>query len=359
MNIGISCRLSSSHKNSSVKQAAINLYDCLTDAGHNVTYLSDSRNISNFNKDHVAHEMSRAHEEGFPDLDLIILHGFSISEEFAGQIKKRHKTCKIVMYHHGNRLAIDQHALITGADFLNRMPFVDEIWLPPHHQNAAHYVKVFHNTDATVKTVPYLWSPFFVNQALKEKKRIKYDPSAKKQVIVLEPNRNSSKTCLVPLIICENFNKVFPQACMSFSFFNTSQFRGNKSFNRFLEGFKSAKEDKLYFNKKWWTMDAIERVGQIILSHQTDNELNYLYFEALYLGLPLIHNSPRIKEYGYYYPDSDILTASNQIYNAILHHEENLAEYKKQNNALIEKYSPTNPENIRKYAETISHLSKK
>ena len=40
----------------------------------------------------------------------------------------------------------------------------------------------------------------------------------------------------------------------------------------------------------------------IILSHQLKCELNYLYFEALYLGLPLLHNSPMISEYGYFYP---------------------------------------------------------
>ena len=43
-----------------------------------------------------------------------------------------------------------------------------------------------------------------------------------------------------------------------------------------------------------------------VVTHQTLNELTNLYFETLYLGLPLIHNSPMLEDYGYYYNDFDL-----------------------------------------------------
>jgi hypothetical protein len=44
--------------------------------------------------------------------------------------------------------------------------------------------------------------------------------------------------------------------------------------------------------------------GDVVLSHQWENGLNFLYIDALYLRYPLVHNSPYFKECGYYYPES-------------------------------------------------------
>ena len=235
------------------------------------------------------------------------------------------------------------------------MPFVDEIWIPPQHQNSAHYVKVFHGTDAQVRTVPYLWSPFFLDEDAGEKS-LKFNPKRKPQVLILEPNQNASKTCLIPLMVCERFNQAFPHACTSFSFFNTKNLKGNPTFERLIKQFQVTRDGHLFLNNKWKTVDAIDRIGQFILSHQTDNELNYLYFESLYLDLPLIHNSDRIKGFGYYYPENDILTASNQIYNAMINHKDNLDEYRRQNRLLIDKHSPLAPENIKFYNHIFSQM---
>ena len=63
---------------------------------------------------------------------------------------------------------------------------------------------------------------------------------------------------------------------------------------------------------------------------QNENDLNYLYFDALYLNLPLIHNSHTLRNYGYYYPHNDIEIASNQLHEIIENHEKNISEYRSQ-----------------------------
>ncbi len=101
-------------------------------------------------------------------------------------------------------------------------------------------------------------------------------------------------------------------------------------------------------------LDAVSRYGNTIVSHQIENELNYLYFEALYLGLPLIHNSNLLSSYGYYYPKNDTQMAANQLKNAFLNHEDQLSAYKGDAQQLFEKHSPYNLSNIKGYMHLLN-----
>ena len=75
-------------------------------------------------------------------------------------------------------------------------------------------------------------------------------------------------------------------------------------------------------------LDALLKFGSIVLSHQQDNALNYLYLEALYLNLPLLHNSEFISEAGYFYPDNDTEVARDQLDKIVNLHVENIENYK-------------------------------
>lgn len=358
INIGITCQLGRSVWSGSIKQSAINLYNCLEKCGFKPFYLNNGINISDFKKNHQAYNINEILKDGFPKLDIIIMHGFSIPNTEMQLILQKHSQCKIILYHHGNRIAIDQHNLLQATNFQPRLNYLDEVWAPEHHSYSLQYIKAYHATDATVKAIPYLWSPFFID-GVKKKKSLEFDPERKPQILVLEPNLNASKTCLIPLLICESFNRSFGKACASFSFFNTDRIKINKGAKELISQFSVSEQEKIFLNKNWKTVDAIERLGQFVLSHQSENELNYLYLECLHLGLPLIHNSELIKEYGYFYNKYDIMTGANQIYNSIINHTENLSYYKEENRKLLAEFLPTNPKNINFFKKTISHLTKK
>ena len=66
-----------------------------------------------------------------------------------------------------------------------------------------------------------------------------------------------------------------------------------------------------------------------------------------------------IKEYGYYYPDNEILIASNQLYNAYLNHEDNYKDYISENHNLIKTFDPFYNKNIEFYSKIISQICKK
>ena len=164
---------------------------------------------------------------------------------------------------------------------------------------------------------------------------------------------------MIKLLICESINRSFGKSCTSFSFFNTEKLKVNKGARNLVSKFTAAKQNKIFLNKSWKAIDVFERIGQFVLSHQSENELNYLYLETLYLGFPLIHNSKLLKSYGYFYEKYDIMTASNQIYNSIINHKDNLEVYSSENQGLIKEFLPTNPNNISFFKNCISHLLKK
>ena len=78
-----------------------------------------------------------------------------------------------------------------------------------------------------------------------------------------------------------------------------------------------------------------------ILSFVENCDLNYIYLECFYLGVPIIHNSSMIKDFGYYYPDFDINKGVEQIEKVIKNH--NKEKYIKKHKEILDKYSINNP----------------
>ena len=106
-------------------------------------------------------------------------------------------------------------------------------------------------------------------------------------------------------------------------------------------------------------LNIIKNHGSIILSHQQDNGLNYLYLEALYLNLPLLHNSIFIKEYGYYYPENEVEIARDKLDFLLNHHKNNIEIYSKNNKKILDKFSFRNKENQNNYSNIIRLLFSK
>ena len=74
-----------------------------------------------------------------------------------------------------------------------------------------------------------------------------------------------------------------------------------------------------------------------------DCDLNYVYLECFYLGVPLVHNSPMLKDYGYYYPKLDIEKGAEQIKNIIKNH--NREKYIEKHKKILHTFSIENPIN--------------
>ena len=94
----------------------------------------------------------------------------------------------------------------------------------------------------------------------------------------------------------------------------------------------------------------------IILSYQLNNTLNYLYYEALYYGYPLVHNSPDLENCGYYFPEFDLTKCGEQILNAYNIHNDNLKDYNKKSMKYLKRVDPFNKNVCKIWKERIDEL---
>ena len=111
------------------------------------------------------------------------------------------------------------------------------------------------------------------------------------------------------------------------------------------------KYNKAYFCPRA-SINDIFKVPSVLLSHQENLGLNYIYLEALYLKIQWVHNSPFFKDSGYYYEDKNIYQGVEKL-------ELALKEWKAVDNSdIINKYSPDNNDVISKYKGLIADALK-
>lgn len=241
----------------------------------------------------------------------------------------------------GNHYMSDQENFVRGArdnavTYLGRMKHVDEQWLIPSYHHSLEYLEIIRGAPAFL--VPHLWSPeiiqeFTVKYIGKPESSIVYKmdtrSSTKINIVTCEPNMNLFKTAWLPVVASEKLHRMvpdlidnvfvfnFPKHDISYKMIETLTL-GSK-LRRFER--KTMSEILHYFNNETSCMP-------IFVSHQVMNSLNFLYYELLYYGYPLVHNSPDLDGCGYYYPENDIKACAEQILYAQKHHHKRLDTYK-------------------------------
>jgi hypothetical protein len=93
-----------------------------------------------------------------------------------------------------------------------------------------------------------------------------------------------------------------------------------------------------------------------VVSHQWQNDQNYMYLDALYGGYPLVHNSSWMREAGYYYPGFDAQEGARQLLLAAQKHDATLADYRARSQRLFDAVNPFSQANLDAYADRLLHL---
>ena len=101
------------------------------------------------------------------------------------------------------------------------------------------------------------------------------------------------------------------------------------------------KEGKIFSEGRHPLSLILTKYSDCVVSYVEDCDLNYVFLECFYLGVPLIHNSPMIKEFGYYYPRLNVSRGAELI-KYVLHHHDRSA-YIQRHQPLLQKYSVDNP----------------
>jgi len=109
------------------------------------------------------------------------------------------------------------------------------------------------------------------------------------------------------------------------------------------------------FEARYRITDFFNTHASVLLSHQDNNALNYVYLECLYLGIPFVHNSKFFKEVGFYYEGYDVSEGARQLTKA-LDSINNESPNGDKTEEYLWKYSPENPDNINGYIKLIEDV---
>ena len=361
MKIGITIDMSVAFWANGMQQNIVFLHDMIKRCGHECFYVTHKKPAFILNKKHNGMLLDDLLADSNEKLDLMIVAGFDLLPDMYDKLKDRNPNFKTILIHFGNKLMDDIHHSIMpkSSKFpLNKPKYLSQIWTSPQHDFGKKYIKTYYNFENVI-TIPFIWDSFFVEETIKELNKKGLDPSFKADqasgVCIFEPNISHIKNCLIPIMICENLFKKDSDLMKSINVFCCQKIRLNPFFEKLMHRLDIVKKkDFCYFNNRWASLNALSKFGNTVISHQINNELNYAYFEALFLNLPLIHNSPVLENVGYFYPGFDVDFGANQLKNAILNHSKTLEKSKQDNRNFLQDYSPYNSDNVNTYRNIIN-----
>ena len=230
------------------------------------------------------------------------------------------------------------------------------IWLSPHYETRAPVYDVLYNTKTVI--APYLWDPYFINRYISTHDlSVDYKTTLAKhngalRVAICEPNRDTLKSSLIPLIgACSAVKQDLVSHVGIFDYSNSLQ-KSVASVLRDMKCFNMKHRAKFRYAGRI-PIPKLLTDYPVVLSHQNDCMLNYIYLEVAYLGFPIVHNSPMCKDIGYYYEGENIDQIIDRLKEIKAHHHERIDVYKERAKQHIWNYSIDNPEVKRKFETLI------
>lgn len=305
----------------------------------------------------------------FMEMDLLISMGGQILDSDAKKFKEN-KDKRIVSYKCGNNYVLSMEEILfkeskTGSEIEQE---IDELWYVPQQDEVNRgYYTTLHRTNAII--VPFVWHPKFLYEKALEiekgyklgvyKKSWQYEIGKEKKIIgIMEPNLNIVKFCLIPTMIVEESyrGEIGKNHIDKLRITNGEQLKTNKLFMSYVKTFDLFKDNKISAESRYQTAYVLTQHLDVLVCHQILNPLNYLYLDAVYLGYPILHNAHMCKDLGYYYEGSDTVEGAKMLDWVLTEHDNNIEEYDKRNDLVLQRYHADNEELISTYDKLIENL---
>lgn len=277
------------------------------------------------------------------DLDVLIQCGAQVSAEDVATVRARGG--KAIAFKFGADYPIDAERMChddteSGAGIFNGAVF-DEVWTTRQHvETSGAYWELTYRCP--VRVLPHVWSPCFVDAATESCPRVGlptgYQPGrARKRVVILEPNIQMIKTCHIPMLCAEAAWRKRPELIESVLVTNAIGGACGKhrdlrervvfgAFARNLDICKARASDGqpvCSFEGRYNTPWIMAAHGDVVVSHQWISVPNYLLFDLMHLGYPIVHNVPELEQagVGYFYEGFDANAGGEALIKAIEWHD--------------------------------------
>lgn len=298
-------------------------------------------------------------------VDVVIEMGGALDVHWLDLMRARGR--KVVFYCCGQPYVGLVEAPVFGKPGHSPRPDrCDEIWLLPKDAALVPMMRVLHRCD--VHVVPYIWSPQFIERRVREvaghglhfgyRPRPRPDPKGAGwlRVAMFEPNISVVKTSTIPMLICEEAHRVAPGMIQSMHVLNTLHTKDHMTMLYLANSLDLVRGHRATFHGRHDIVGFMAQHADMVVSHQWCNDQNYSYLDTLYGGYPLIHNSPWLKEAGYYYPDFDTKKGAAQLLLAADQHEREFYDYRARARRVFDAVDPVAGRNLDGYAMRLLHL---
>lgn len=259
-------------------------------------------------------------------------------------------------------VALAEPVVFTDKGHFSSYDRCDEVWLLPKDAAFAPMMRLMHRCP--VHEVAYLWSPQFLDQRIAEVEaaghRFGYTPRTRAQpgfrVAIFEPNISVVKTSTIPMLICDGAYRTDRAAVASMQVLNTLHLKDHPTMLYMASSLDLVREHKAVFHGRHDFAGFMGQFADAVVAHQWQNDQNYSYLDALYGNYPLVHNSPWLRDAGYYYPDFDIAAGTDQLLQAVRGHDAQLEDYRANAQRVIGALQPELPANVDVYAQRLLSL---
>jgi len=314
------------------------------------------------------------------NFDIVISIGYEIEKELLKAL--RYSKTKIVSYNCGNSYFIDSETILYNQhkNRNNQLNYItmnehipyDIIWSIPQMTNTNQYYWSTLFRSKCIE-VPFIWSQNAIEMAIKTTNKSYIDlfyakREKEKKISIFEPNISLMKWCGPAVLICENAYREDPSKIKQVYINNISDKKKDSghlnefnldAFTILVNNLNICKNGKLSIEGRFNTLEFMNLFADIAVSHQWENNLNYLYFDLAWMGWPVVHNASLCKDVGYYYKEFNYEEGGKQLLNAIYNHDDNIDEYVLKNRKAIDRFLTTNIELQQKYIELINDLYNK
>lgn len=299
-------------------------------------------------------------------VDVIIEMGGALDVQWLDLMRARGK--KVVFYCCGQPFAaLAEPALFNRPTHFSRPDRCDEIWALSEFREFASFQRVLHRCP--VYSIPYIWHPQFVEQRAKEvagvlgvqygyQSRHTGDNAGRAglRVAIFEPNISVTKTSSIPMLVCDEAYRANPATVEAIHVLNTLHMKDHPTMLYFANSLDLVRQHKATFHGRHDIVGFMTQHADAVVSHQWQVEQNYSYLDALYGNYPLIHNSPWLKEAGYYYHDFDAQQGAAQLLRAAAHHDSDLDDYGARARRVFYAVNPFSQHNLDEYAMRLQNL---
>ena len=276
--------------------------------------------------------------------------GMSVSS--ALRVYLRSIGAKIVKLYLGNILNIDVETIQStpGLFFPHHIVGdLDEIWTSPHYGQNRDYATVLNRVPIEMSQIaPYVWDPLIITDFGKNMIRWKRPSDWKtSDIVIVEPNISFQKSYMLPLLLVNSFAENNPEWRGSVILMNADVIKKNvHAVTAVLPKIKLYTDGRVKMNGRKTILEIVkDNPSAVFVCHQFNNDFNYMTFELMYMGFPLLHTSSAWADFGYKWSEIKWKSAQDTLKLAVKNHHTVADSYTAHSRQLLWHHSIHNPEN--------------